>query len=165
MLVTCVLVAVAVVNSSEVNPAQSGSAMKTLGRLVAAIPETRPNMTETEQKAHQAHKAEVDALWIYLVKVQEVIDIGKWNPAYYQNYLTVMQQIAAAGLNTTVLPEEALCWHRASLDLAAEQLIWMTRLVESGKEAKQKLYQARAHFERSRSEYRKALAGLVENAR
>jgi outer membrane protein TolC len=41
-------------------------------------------------------RAEREALQIYLGKVREVIDIGNWNPAYYQNYLTVQQQFAAA---------------------------------------------------------------------
>jgi outer membrane protein TolC len=113
----------------------------------------------------QARKRRVEALWVYLKKVQEVIDLGNWNPAYYQNYLTVLQQVAEAGVSTTLLPEEALCWHRASLDLAAEQLRWMTRRVESGIEPRRNLYQARALYERSRSEYRKVLASLVENAR
>jgi outer membrane protein TolC len=41
-------------------------------------------------------RAEREALQIYLGKVKEVIDIGKWDPAYYQNYLTVQQQLAVA---------------------------------------------------------------------
>lgn len=41
-------------------------------------------------------RAEREALQIYLGKVREVIEIGNWNPAYYQNYLTVQQQLAAA---------------------------------------------------------------------
>ena len=41
-------------------------------------------------------RAEREALQIYLGKVREVIEIGTWNPAYYQNYLTVQQQFAAA---------------------------------------------------------------------
>jgi outer membrane protein TolC len=41
-------------------------------------------------------RAEREALQIYLGKVREVIEIGNWNPAYYQNYLTVQQQLAVA---------------------------------------------------------------------
>ena len=45
------------------------------------------------------YRAERENLQIYLGKVKEVIDIGKWEPATYQNYLTVQQQLATAIAN------------------------------------------------------------------
>jgi outer membrane protein TolC len=65
--------------------------MKTLEYLVSAY-----------RRLTQAHavigprRAERESLQIYLGMVKEVIDIGNWNPAYYQNYLTVQQQFSAA---------------------------------------------------------------------
>ncbi len=41
-------------------------------------------------------REERKALQIYLGKVQEVINIGRWDSAYFQNYLTVQEQLAAA---------------------------------------------------------------------
>jgi outer membrane protein TolC len=41
-------------------------------------------------------RAERESLQMYLGMVNEVITIGTWNPAFYQNYLTVQQQFAAA---------------------------------------------------------------------
>jgi outer membrane protein TolC len=41
-------------------------------------------------------RARREALQIYLGKVNEVIQIGRWDAAYYQNYLTVQQQFAAS---------------------------------------------------------------------
>jgi len=41
-------------------------------------------------------RAEREYLQMYLGKVAEVIAIGTWNQAFYQNYLTVQQQLAQA---------------------------------------------------------------------
>ena len=66
--------------------------MKTLEYLVIRL-------TGGSSKTHAVigpRRAEREALQIYLAKVREVIDIGNWNPAFYQNYLTVQQQFAVA---------------------------------------------------------------------
>jgi hypothetical protein len=161
MIGMSIAIIVAVSSSPELNAVPTGLAMQTLRRLAAAIPEEKPNATPTEQAMHKAQKNEVEDLVVYLHKVQEVMSIGNWQPAFYQNYLTVLQQITAAGVSAALLPEEALTWHRAGLDLAQEQLRWMTWQFQAGKQPEQNLYQAKAQYERFRSQYRKALAELV----
>ena len=161
MIGMSIAIIVAVSSSPELNAVPTGLAMQTLRRLAAAIPEERPNATVVGKSRHKAQKNEVEDLMVYMHKVQEVIEIGNWQPAFYQNYLTVIQQITAAGVSTALLPEEALTWHRAGLDLAQEQLRWMTWQVETGKQPEQNLYLAKAQYERFRSQYRKALAEPV----
>ncbi len=65
--------------------------MKTLEYLVSQF----RRVTETHAVIGPL-RAEREYLQMYLAKVAEVIAIGSWNPAFYQNYLTVQQQFAVA---------------------------------------------------------------------
>lgn len=89
----------AAVREAQMNLARSyfslrDNEMKTLEYLVSSY-----------RRLIQAHvvirtfRAEREDLQVYLGKVKEVIDIGNWQPAFYQNYLTVQQQLAAAVAN------------------------------------------------------------------
>ena len=89
----------AAVREAQMNLARSyfslrDNEMKTLEFLVSSY-----------RRLIQAHavirtlRAEREDLQIYIGKVKEVIVIGRWDPAYYQNYLTVQQQLATAIAN------------------------------------------------------------------
>lgn len=86
----------AAVRTAQLNLAKSyyqlrDNEMKALEYLVSAY-----------RRVIQAHtligaaRAERESLQIYLGKVNEVIRIGRWDSQFYQNYLTVQQQLALA---------------------------------------------------------------------
>jgi hypothetical protein len=164
MVVALVVSLVAAITNPEPPRAEMSLALRSIQRL-ASIPTDMPGATEEERATRQPHKAELDALLIYLAKVQDVICIGSFNPAYTQNFLTVVMQTVAAGKQLAMTPEEALCWDRAGLDYANAIRRYVELQVHVGKLPPESLYQARAMYERVRNQYRKTLAGLVENAR
>ena len=82
MIGMSIAIIVAVSSSPELNAVPTGLAMQTLRRLAAAIPEERPNATVVEKSRHKAQKNEVEDLMVYMHKVQEVIEIGNWEPAF-----------------------------------------------------------------------------------
>lgn len=161
MLGMYLVMALTVANSPEVCLAQMSSSMDTFKRLAAALPATRPNATAEEQSIQ---KAEVETLVIYLKKMSEVIAAGNWNHAYLYNYLIVSQQLALAGVQASVLPEEALLWRRLALDAAATMVRLTSHRIYAGKEPASNIYQARANHERSLRDYRLILAELNRSA-
>ena len=138
-------------------------AFGTLQRLAAAIPAERPELTAQERAEHGPAKAELEALMIYLTKVNEVMETGYWNENYHANYLTVVHQTVNAGRVFAVLPEEALCWERAGLNIAATHLRLVRQQHESGKLSKQALFLASASHQRARKSYLDALARCIQN--
>jgi hypothetical protein len=142
--------------SDAVQKAPREEAAATLERLTAAAL-ARTGRTAEERAMLVPLKARLQELQIYVWKTRELINVGRWTPQDFFNYLQVQRDLVAAGTDLCVLPEERLCWQRAGLALAYEGYRFTKARVDTGTDPPQQLNQARAQFELFKTQYERTL--------
>jgi len=158
MIGTWVVTIAMFASSQEMGQARMQAAYTTLQRLAANVLSDKANASTQEQAEHRARKAELTAQLIYIGTTHEIMAIGNWNDPYQSNFLAVIQQTVQAGEKLALLPEEALCWERAGLDLVASHHELLQRQVAAGKASQKSLDKANVTLERFRRSYHQALA-------
>jgi hypothetical protein len=142
-----------------VEQAERERARAVFGRMWAAA--AQPRGTAEERAAYEAGMAEVRALQVFLGKCRTVIEIGRWDSQFHQNYLTVQRDLVTALAALAGSPEEVLCWQRVGLADATADHLFTAQRVLAGLDPPQLLDQTRAQIEYFRKGYRRALEKCV----
>src|SRR5262245_21733852 len=119
MVSACVVVVAAFVNGPVMEQAQFQETLGAFQRLIAAVPPLKADANVQERTQYQASRAELEALHNYLEKFRVVMAIGKYDESYRSNVMLVARQFVSTGMAFAVFPEEALCWQRVGLRIAA----------------------------------------------
>ena len=129
--------------------------MATIKRLMEASP--RPDPTSSD-KMIAARRARLEALVLFIEKFQDLREIRQFKNTELFAFLQVLSDMVDVGVDLAPLPEEALCWQRAGLDLAREHYRWLDIRVRNGAYPVASLDQAAAQLKLCQEQYREALA-------
>jgi len=153
-----VMAALAMVGATGpvVEQKEAPAAMVTIKRLMESCP--RPNPTSSD-KTIAARRARLEALVLFIEKFQDAREIRvQFKNKELLSFVQVLRDMVDEGVDLAPLPEEALCWQRAGLDLAKEHYRWVHIQVRNGTYPVASLDQAAVHLKLFQAQYREALA-------
>lgn len=134
---------------------EAPNATATIKRLMESCP--RPNPTSSD-KTIAARRARLEALVFFIEKFQDARENSQFANTELFAFLQVQREMVDEGVDLAPLPEEALCWQRAGLDLAREHYRWLDIRVRNGAYPVASLDQAAAQLKLCQEQYREALA-------
>ncbi|WP_439622246.1 hypothetical protein [Gemmata sp.] len=134
--------------TTDGKPADRGARSKELHELIfkdvfADLPADATLLQKVQYQ--QVHEG-----LLYLQKIKEVIDLGRWDSAYYKEYLSMASQVHRAAAELHTIPTRRIRCFEARVILLKEIEIFVTWRVETGNSPPQDLHSVR--FQRLQAE-------------